>query len=128
MGLDVTFDAFQGSYSLFNRWRNEVARAAGYEISMYSDGTEQATIVLAPRWTEENYDGVWEVDPGDILLVLLVHSDCDGIITPKHARKLAARLFGLVPWIDNPTYKNITIQFAEACGTAALRRRPLRFA
>lgn len=95
MGLDTTHDCWHGSYSAFNRWRNAIAEAAGYALVPGDHGQN-----IDLRWDDfarKNYDGDWDETPIGILLVLIVHSDCDGVIHPEHAGPLADRIEGLLP-------------------------------
>jgi hypothetical protein len=109
MGLWVSHDCWEGAYSAFSRWRNELARAAGYKI--VKPGPEDlAAGVYAPyvdipwdRFVPENYQGEWPqgVPSDDPLLLLIVHSDCDGVIHPDQGRHLADRLEQLLPLLDD---------------------------
>lgn len=101
MGLDTTHDCWHGAYSAFSTFRNEIARAAGYLIATitYEDGQRTPPTVLLEwhRYTQENLQGEWAETPADPLLVLIVHSDCDGVIRPAQALPLADRLEELLP-------------------------------
>lgn len=93
MGLDTTHEAWHGPYSRFNRWRNELARVAGYTIVPAGGGLDHPDIA----WDEitlANIQGDWTkgVEPADALVYLIAHSDCDGEIRPEQAAKLAPRL------------------------------------
>jgi hypothetical protein len=90
MGLDCSHDCFHGAYSSFNRWRNEIARIAGYEFEEY-DGI-QAPVLDWDNLTQKNVEGEWDKTPDEPLLVLFAHSDCDGVIHPEQAKALADRL------------------------------------
>ncbi len=103
MGLDTTHDCWHGPYSAFTRWRHVVARAAGYEVLpvKYEDGTTMDTIMV--DWghiTAANLQGEWDETPKDALMVLIAHSDCDGLIHPNQGRALADRLEGLLPLLQ----------------------------
>jgi hypothetical protein len=108
MGLWVSHDCWIGAYSAFTRWRNELARAAGYEIRDPTD-EEKAEGFYSPsvdlHWEAfkpENYQGEWDTVPGDDpLLYLIVHSDCDGVIHPEQAVHIARRLESLLPLLDD---------------------------
>lgn len=105
MGLDTSHDCWHGSYSGFSRWRNEVARLAGYEIVLDQRGGDVYAVVNDERWGPKNFAGAWDEDPEDPLLVLLIHSDCDGVIAWRHQIPLAARLEGLIPLAEAKVYK-----------------------
>lgn len=94
MGLDTTHDCWHGAYSSFSYWRNLVATAAGREL--YEGG------YWTPGWEDlpnlaDKIQGRWSEPPADPLLVLLIHSDCDGIIPTELCAALADRLEKLVP-------------------------------
>jgi hypothetical protein len=101
MGLDTTHEAWHGAYSAFTRWRDQLATVAGYEsayLAATADGYGRNTILI--DWghiTQAQVDGEWEATPADPLLVLIVHSDCDGVIHPAQAGPLADRLEELLP-------------------------------
>jgi hypothetical protein len=104
MGLDTTHDCWHGAYSGFTRWRQELAKIAGYAVWWVADdppseannfraGLGRHTVML--DWghvTHENLMGVWAKTPDDPLVVLLAHCDDTGDIYPEQAFALAARL------------------------------------
>jgi hypothetical protein len=105
MGLDTSHDCWHGAYSAFTRWRNTIAVLAGYDL-MNPTPQEIAAGVMASReypmieWSgvvEENFAGEWHRTPPDPLIVLIAHSDCDGVIHPEQAGPLAKRLEELMP-------------------------------
>lgn len=103
MGLDTSHGCWHGAYSAFSRWRDELARVAGYQILpvVYDDGVKRDTIMI--DWghiQEESLMGEWDRTPDDPLIVLIAHSDCEGVIHPAQAEPLASRLeylIGLLP-------------------------------
>jgi len=102
MGLDTTHDCWHGAYSAFSRWRNHLAEAAGY--TLVTERTdffthEQPNIDWAAI-VDSNYAGEWDATPADPLVVLIAHSDCDGVIHPAQAEPLADRLEELLPKLD----------------------------
>lgn len=99
MGLDVSHDCFSGAYSSFTRWRNELTKAAGLKTVPTPYGFEALDIDWE-RFTEDNLEGIWENPPDDPLLILLIHSDCDGIIPHEYCEHLANRLEQLLPNLD----------------------------
>ena len=98
MGLGLSHGDFHTAYSGFYNWRNRIAKDGGYELKEYE--WERHSVTLTKEWadidwdiyTQDNYDGIWEETPEDILLVLIVHQDCEGIITNEHCYPLAIRL------------------------------------
>lgn len=100
MGLDTSHDCWHGAYSAFSRWRDQLARTAGYEIAKVDTGTFGPRDTILIDWghiAEKNYMGEWDETPADPLIVLIAHSDCDGVIHPEQAAPLADRLAELLP-------------------------------
>ena len=139
MGLDVSHDAWHGAYSAFARWRHKIAELAGYAVwkVQYDDGYTDNTIML--DWghiTEANLMGEWDETPADPLIVILAHSDCDGLIHPAQAAPLADALEALMPklvqlgdttgHIQNWAYK--TRLMIDGLRLAAERGEDLEFA
>lgn len=103
MGLDTTHGCWRGAYSAFSRWREQIAQVAGYKM-MDPTPEEQAQGFFKPypmiEWsgvTGANLQGEWSRTPPDPLIVLIAHSDCDGVIHPEQAGPLADRLTELLP-------------------------------
>jgi hypothetical protein len=135
MGLDTSHDCWHGAYSAFTRWRHAVAIAAGYQVVPPTDEERATGRVLFDYvdidwsiYTDENYQGEWDNGPYiyDPLLHLIVHSDCDGVIHPKHARPLAARLEGLLDKLDESqsgghiwSMREVTQRFIDGLRKAA---------
>jgi hypothetical protein len=102
MGLDTTHDAWHGAYSAFSRWRNELARVAGYRLARDPGGITTSVVLPWEDFTMANLLGEWSSMPGDDpLLWLIIHSDCDGVIHPEQGTLIAARLEGLLPELDD---------------------------
>jgi hypothetical protein len=136
MGLDCSHDAWRGAYSAFNRWRDTIAKAAGYAVLnvKFDDGMTQETIML--DWghiTEANLYGDWEKTPSDPLIVLFVHSDCEGEIKPEQAVPLADALEKLIPALGGDGGGHIgnvrakTEAFIAGLRLAAAANEPLEF-
>lgn len=102
MGLDTTHDCWHGAYGAFARWRDEIARAAGVPFAVDPEHGDREHYTLPWHWLKpENYQGDWDHVPGDDpLIVLLGHSDCDGVIHPQHGALIADRLEELLPKLD----------------------------
>jgi hypothetical protein len=99
MGLDTSHDCWHGAYGAFSRWRNQIAETAGYAVwnVEYEGGYSSPTAQI--DWghiTQANLEGHRDETPADPLLVLIAHSDCDGVIHPAQAKPLADRLEGLL--------------------------------
>jgi hypothetical protein len=101
MGLDITHDCWHGAYSAFSRWRNELARVAGYQFTTGEHGRQYVALPWED-FTNANLMGEWGSMPGDDpLLWLIVHSDCDGVLHPEQGALIAARLEELLPQLDD---------------------------
>lgn len=101
MGLDVSHGCWHGGYGAFSRWRDQLAMTAGYEFAQH-EGEFKAFPVV--DWEKYHADlengplmGIWDKTPEDPLLVIIVHSDCDGIIQHAQTKPLADRLAQLLP-------------------------------
>lgn len=105
MGLDVSHDCWSGAYSAFQRWRNGVAEAAGYELTP-RDELAGTLGYWRSEWEDipdlmSKLEGKWDTPPDDPLLVLLIHSDCGGSISASVAPFLAERLERLIPLLSD---------------------------
>ena len=145
MGLEVSHDAWTGSYGAFSAWRAALAGTAGYEVT--ADRDENGRISLAELrdahygvadWqiTPERLDGEWNgEEPADPLLVLLLHADHTGYIHPGQALPLAERLEQLRPRLagftgdagDEMNFQLATRLFAEGLRRAAEHGESLVF-
>lgn len=108
MGLDTSHDCWHGAYGAFSRWRDKLAEVAGYAIAKvdFSGQGDRMADMMGARDTvlidwghiaDKNYMGEWDAMPADPLILLIAHSDCDGLIHPEHAGPLADRLAELLP-------------------------------
>jgi len=107
MGLDTTHGCWHGSYGTFNRWRCAVALAAGWELDPTHDTYAIPEGRLPDQAPADGYAnsvflGVWYTDPVDVLDVLLLHSDCEGVIPHRFCRPLAERLEGMMEALVAP--------------------------
>ncbi len=137
MGLNCTHDCWDGAYSAFTRWRNQIAHAAGYAVwkVTYDDGMVTPTIML--DWghiTNDNLYGKWKATPSDPLVVLFAHSDCEGVIQPAQAGPLADRLTEILPLLpDEETFGHIgnwrvkTQKFIDGLRAAAAANEDVGF-
>jgi len=123
MGLDTTPEAWSGPYSAFNRWRNQVAEVAGYKLVEMDIGWTKAMI---PFISDEDFDryvgdvvnGDWDgVIPSDPLHYLILHSDCEGILTQGACAALGDRLLEILPNFPEENGWGIakTQKFADGC-------------
>ena len=104
MGLDTSHGCWRGSYSLFSAFRNAIARAAGYrtEMVVYGGGLKSETPMIDWGHLPEGHpEGIWPELPDDPLLVLIAHSDCDGVIKSEHCDPIADRILEVMPYIED---------------------------
>ena len=105
MGLDVSHDCWSGAYSAFSRWRNEMARVAGYHVRpvSYDDhGSYETVLIDWGHLPDGCLDGAWPETPADPLMVLIAHQDCEGSIFRDQQIPLAERLEELAPLVIEP--------------------------
>lgn len=145
MGLDVSHDCWRGAYGAFSRWRQKVAEVAGYAVCkvIYDDevgadrrGYGHETVMI--DWghvTDANLMGDWEATPADPLVVLIAHSDCDGVIHPAQAGPLADRLAEILPLLPEGEapghvrhWRNTTQLFIDGLRAAAEAGEDVEFA
>lgn len=108
MGLNTSHDAFDGAYSAFNRWREKLAEAAGYDIVKLSVEQDYGRTMICVDWGLWPEDGYY--DPPyipcrldgtpDPLMLLIAHSDCEGKIRSEFLPALAERMEELLPQLD----------------------------
>jgi hypothetical protein len=137
MGLDTTHDCWHGAYSAFSRWRQKIAKAAGYAVwnVKYDDGITIPTVML--DWghiPDGAMMGEWDKPQSDPLVYLIAHCDCEGIIKPEQAGPLAARLREIVPLLpdeDNGghigNWRAKTMQFIEGLEDAVAKGENVEF-
>lgn len=75
-------DAFSGAYSAYNRWRDWLAKLAGYPESEYEQFDKKWKSYAASAW-----NGL--VDETAPFYYLVNFSDCEGVIGPAACAKLA---------------------------------------
>jgi hypothetical protein len=120
MGLDTTHGAWNGSYSSFHAWRQEIARVAGLPPLDLMDGFYQDKGAVSPfclldyqfpigdelevhRMTKirAQFPIKWECLKPNPLFILLSHSDCDGYINWGDCKKIADQLTKLLEKLSN---------------------------
>lgn len=131
MKLNISYGAYSGAYSSFNRWRNELAKAAGYKIdaSGYIDLDWE-------KYPDETVEGIWKENPEDPLIILFVHSDCDYRIFPAQLEVLVPRLEELLlklPYADTGHHVRyggiweVTKRFINGAKLALANKKALEF-
>lgn len=144
MGLDITHECWHGAYSAFNRWRDKLGEVAGYTYhespngrgGQHPDidwGNIEATIGrnLLGKWPEIPVRPDGTSDP---LIILLAHSDCEGIIQKEYCNALANRLEELIPILGEEdggghigSYADKTQQFVIGLREAAVNNEDVEF-
>tara|TARA_R110001592_G_scaffold111372_6_gene308492 strand:+ start:13410 stop:13799 length:390 start_codon:yes stop_codon:yes gene_type:complete len=128
MGLNCSHNAFDGAYSAFNRFRQEVAKAAGCKYPPHDDKSLDGDMwYTADGMTEETNPGLYE---------LFKHSDCDGDIAPGMCLILAAELEPLLDRMSdeggghiarNGGYRQTLQNFIDGLREAGEAGEPLDF-
>lgn len=143
MGLDTSHDAFHGGYGSYLILRQSLMAAAGYRQTKEYPPTYEwdgdPDFDLPGNKTLWDRAAMGEVDldewPFDPVLYLWAHQDCDGVIPPAMAGRIAERIEELLPklndatltfapaWgVESPTGRSTTsmaIQFAKGLRTAS---------
>lgn len=139
MGLDTSHDCWRGAYSAFTRWRHGLARAAGYSVlDVKYDTITMPTVMMDwGHFASENPGhlvGEWSRIPDDPLVILLAHSDCDGVIRHQHAAILADRIEELLPLLPEQEdtghigdWRKKTQRFIDGLRLAASRGEDVEF-
>ena len=139
MGLDTSHNCWHASYRSFAVWRNQIAAHlgdlgyleaddddGGYRIpperipdqgpapdeTRTDEDGETYTIHWSTAYGNSVYLGRWDTDPLDIIDVLMIHSDCEGIIEHRFTRRLAERLLGIHEMQSDGWQRDATARFA----------------
>ncbi len=132
MGLDTTHDAFHGAYSAFNRFRQAIAKAAGGSWPPHADPIEY------PNPEQWYWDESYSEETHRGLFALMMHSDCEGEISPEDCVCVANDLETLLPALDEMGSGGghlereggigaVTRKFITGCRLAATENKPLGF-
>lgn len=99
MGMRATNDAWSGSCSGFNAWRNRIAIILGIGTKefTYKGAMGFSKTMIVPNYDEKaytakNYMGMWKSIPEEPIMLLLAHSDCEGVLKVKHLKLIVQRL------------------------------------
>lgn len=131
MGLNTTHNCWNGAYSSFMAFRAEICRASGYgnirERHGFGGSDPWPAAPFGPR-DRSGMHAAAEVDP---LLVLLMHSDCDGLIPAALCTAIADRLDSILPNVQDfgwgRSHTDETMQFARGLRLAAERGEDVEF-
>lgn len=114
MGLDTDYDAWNGSYGSFNRWRDHLAEKAKYPFEGHDFNINEIM-------------GEWDKTPPDALTILMRHSDCDGKIQVTQMQPLIDRLSNILPLISDQDYIYKTEQFIKGLVEALADKKNMEF-
>ena len=122
MGLDITHNAFHGSYSSFNRLRKDIAEVWGGSYPPHSDPKLDNRYVYFPE----------NMDEQSGMAIFMGHSDCDGEISSSDCKKVADELEEILPklkHLDNGLRSSYSIleQFINGCRLAHSNNETLEF-
>jgi hypothetical protein len=149
MGLDITHDAWHGSYGSFMAWRTKIAELAGFpplelmEGFYYEDGINNPFTLLEHTFPNDDELQMWGIIhlkkrlpiKWDLLIEhplyeLLRHSDCDGYISYTKCKKIADALEELLPlMLDDVAnlWKDKTKAFINGLRLAYNKKQNLKF-
>lgn len=100
-------------YDLFHEFRKKLAREIDIDLT-----------------DMEGYGGliIWEYIDQDDIFPLLMHSDCDGVLTPEECRRVGQRLRELVAkWDDTDCDKQKAYMLADGMDSAVKMNTSLNF-
>jgi hypothetical protein len=156
MGLDTSHGAWHGAYSAFHRWRQRIAKEAGFPqldlmewfwTGEFMTGSPMAPSLLPCDWNGSTAEAeqYWfkmrdrlpikftDTDGDKRLIPLLKHSDCDGDLAPAHCAMIADALEQLLPKLDGDggghigNWRDKTQKFIDGCRAAAAAGEALEF-
>lgn len=113
MGLNCSHGAWDGAYSSFMRFREDVAATIGMNIDNMI-----------------GFGGLQKFDETNDLTPFLSHSDCHGVLTPDECIRTARGLGAILDELPSEgpgNSKERAIQFAKGCALAAANNEDLEF-
>lgn len=106
----------QFGYSSFSAFRDEIMRAAGYKFedveSDYGRIRQMPVLDYDSFQVDDNLFGFWNEDPGDPLIYVYWHSDCEGGLSPYQLEQLIPRLKEIAPTLVS-NYRGIGWDFTQ---------------
>ncbi len=133
MGLDTSHDCWGGSYSTFNEWRRELARAAGLPPLDFMEGFCEAKS-NGKRRTDRLLPISWHALTPTPLLWLLNHSDSDGRLPWRQCNDIADSLEEILSDVSGPekpqrgrSHYDMTIRFIRGLRVAGNNREDVVF-
>lgn len=118
MGLNTTHGCWDGPYSMFNTFRYGLAHMIGISLDDYAGYRGSGNLDL----TSIDHD----------LMPLFNHSDCDGVIPPEDAKKIADGLTDILMRLEttDEPYRGFSEevkQFRSGCALAASKNETIEF-
>jgi hypothetical protein len=118
MGLDTSHNCWSGPYSSFNRFRFSLGHQIGIDLKDY-----------------QGYGGggskfLYEIEHD--IMPLINHSDCEGKLTVKEAKRVAKGLTNILDNFNDEieadyNFKERITQFRDGCLDAVKQRQIVRF-
>ncbi|MEQ9091812.1 MAG: hypothetical protein RIE52_12020 [Balneola sp.] len=147
MGLNISYRAFDAPYSVFMRFRVELAKRMGIPLRLmegfYSDSPDYMDnpfAMLERKYPKGNETEMWKIrEIKEVLPLkwetlkpnpiheLLYHSDCDGYINFSSVRKMVPELEKLVNKEEQSEFQERLETFISGCKVAIKERSRLDF-
>jgi hypothetical protein len=143
MGLDISHDAYSGSYCTFNDLRHWIAKQINIPLSFMEYYYDDKTYQNLKEYNGENHYRVklsidslpikWSSLKYNPLNVLLKHSDCDGTISYLNCGKIVIELDKIIEnlsTIEKDNYKfyyDLLIQLRNGLNEAYINKETLKF-
>ena len=118
MGLDTTYDCWNGPYSSFNRFRYSLGHQIGINLNDYLGYGDTGTKDLKTITNE--------------LMPLFNHSDCDGRLTVKQCKSIVIGLNSILSDFNEKIeadydFKENIIKFRDGCLEAISDKKMVHF-
>ena len=143
MGLSISYEAFNGAYSSFHRFRVELAKRMGISLNLmrgfYNDTRNMFTL-LNYKFPKGDEVEVWQITEFKKMLPLewdsfkpspihklLYHSDCDGHINLSDVRKMIPKLEEFIDEEEDSEFQERLKTFIEGSKEAVECRSRLDF-
>lgn len=118
MGLDTTYDCWNGPYSSFNRFRYSLGHQIGINLDDYIGYGDKGTKDLTSIDNE--------------LMPLFNHSDCDGRLTVKECKSIVKGLNSILENYNEKietdyNFKDNIVKFRDGCLDAIADKKMVHF-
>ena len=124
MGLNTSYDCWNGPYSSFNNFRKHLAKQIGLDLDEYVEYS------MPLRHDTCNRTKTLK-DVKHNLIPLLNHSDCEGKLTIAQCKKIVNGLNDVLCYFNDeevyPTFRDDVIQFRDGCIQAIIDNKPVEF-